>query len=393
MTDRERILAAISGQLPDRLPWAPRLDFWWRAHLHNGTLPSEMRSLDLVQLADYLGVAAYSVIPDFTATSDDPLDMIDYAIGIFRLPILPFLAELEDVDRRVTRRGREITVDYHTPVGSIQTVTVVTDEMLEGGASVPWRSKHAIQTVKDMEVVGYIFSHTKVTPRYDGYLRERGRIGDRGIVIGYVGGSACPMHHILRELMTEEQFFYALHDEPAAVERLVEQMEPYYAHIKDAAANSPAELVLLGGNYDDAITSPPFFRKHILPALRTYADALHAKGKYLMTHTDGENRRLIPLYLEAGFDVADSVCPAPMTRCTLDDLTTAFDGRIAIWGGIPSVLLCKSSASDGEFRTYIDNLVERYRGRTRLILGVSDMVTADCEWDRLQYITERLGRS
>src|SRR5256885_15203654 len=73
------------------------------------------------------------------------------------------------------------------------------------------------------------------------------------------------------------------------------------------------------------------FRKHILPPLRDYVGVLHRKGKYLMTHTDGENRLLLPLYQEAGFDIADSLCPYPMTRSSLEEIRAAFADRITIW--------------------------------------------------------------
>jgi len=209
--------------------------------------------------------------------------------------------------------------------------------------------------------------------------------------VAYVIGTACPVHHIMKELMPVEQFFYALHDCPERIERLAEAMEPYYACIKQIAAGSSGEVILLGGNYDDSITHPRFFERYILPPLRDYADALHAKGKFLMTHTDGENRLLVPLYLRAGFDVADSLCPAPMTRMTLAEIRAAFAGRITIWGGIPSILLCRDSASDGEFRRSIDDLVQRYGHQSRFVLGVSDMVTADAEWDRLQYLTGKIA--
>ena len=39
---------------------------------------------------------------------------------------------------------------------------------------------------------------------------------------------------------------------------------------------------------------------------------------------------------------------------------------------------------------YVDRLVERHSHTTRLVLGVSDMVTADASWDRLLYITEKV---
>jgi hypothetical protein len=112
-----------------------------------------------------------------------------------------------------------------------------------------------------------------------------------------------------------------------------------------------------------------------------------------MTHTDGENKRLFPLYMRAGFDIADSVCPYPMTRCTLEEIRAAFQNRVTIWGGIPSTLLCPSSTPDDEFRRSIDQLVERYARESRFVLGVSDMVTADCDWDRLLYITEKVDRT
>jgi hypothetical protein len=148
---------------------------------------------------------------------------------------------------------------------------------------------------------------------------------------------------------------------------------------------------MAGGNYDDSITYPKFFAEHLLPPLRDFAAHLHARGKFLMTHTDGENRKLLPLYRAADFDVADSVCPAPMTRCTLDELFEAFAGKITLWGGIPSILLCKDSATWEQFRDFIDDVIARHGRRSRFVLGVSDMVTADAEWDRLCYISEKVA--
>lgn len=391
MTNRERMLATIRGEAPDHLPFVPRLDFWHRAKKRDGTLPPELESLNLIEIADRLGVGCYWVIPDYTERPG-PLDMLDYGLGIFRLPTILFEPSLEgDVERRVYDRGREKVVEYHTPVGSIRTATVFTDEMLDAGASVPWRTEHAIEKPEDFDVVGYIFSHARVASRVERYSAQLDAIGERGIVVCWASGSACPIHHILRELMPVEQFFYALNDYPEKVFRLAEQMEPYYEAIKDTCAQSAAEVILLGGNYDDAITFPPFFKKHILPPLRGYAEKLHARGKFLMTHTDGENRRLVPLYLETGFDVADSVCPAPMTSLRLDELIDAFAGRITIMGGIPSVLLCRDSASELNFRRFVDDLLARYASQPRFILGVSDMVTADVEWDRLRYVCDRVG--
>ncbi|MGD0123763.1 MAG: uroporphyrinogen decarboxylase family protein [Terriglobia bacterium] len=389
MNDRQRILAAIRGETPDRMPFVPRLEFWYRARRLDQSLSPDLRSLTLMEIADRLGVAYYAVCPDFTDYSGD--EMVDRPLGIVRQSVLPFDVLLEDVDRRVLSYGRRTVVEYHTPVGSIHTACAFTDEMIAAGASDPYVTEHAIRSLADFEVVGYIFSHLKVAPRTAGYQTMRERVGDRGIVVAFTSSYACPIQHILTELMPMDQFYYALHDCPSTVERLAEQMEPYYQAIKAAAAESPAEVVVLGSNYDETLTPPPFFRKYLLDPLRNYADLLHRRGKFLMTHTDGENRLLLSLYREAGFDVADSLCPYPMTRCRLEEIREAFADRITIWGGIPSILLCPDKTSLDEFKRFIDNLLARYGHQSHFVLGVSDMVTADADWDRVRYIADSVS--
>ena len=390
MTDRERVLTTIRGGIPDRIPWVPRLEFWYRSRLRTGTMPAELAGLTLREIADRLGVGFYASVPDFTERQEET-DMADRALGIFNVPVLAHRVTLEGVERRMTRSGRQTITEYHTPVGSVRTAEVFTEEMLAGGASVPWVSEHAIKRPGDFGAVAFIFSHLKVESR-SGYVERRKAVGDRGVAVAYVIGTACPIHHIMKELMPLEDFFYGMHDCPEKIQRLAAEMEPYYSQMKQLAADSEAEIVMLGGNYDDSITHPRFFEEHIFPALHGYAAALHARGKYLMTHTDGENRRLIPLYLRTGFDIADSLCPAPMTRMSLAEIRAALADRITIWGGIPSVLLCRHSCEDSAFREWVDKLIERYGYGSRFVLGVSDMVTGDADWGRLAYITERVAK-
>ena len=241
----------------------------------------------------------YASIPDFT-DSDAVGGNPDRTLGLLRSNTIPYRAVLEGVERCVTVSGRETVVEYETPAGSIRTASLFTEEMLQAGVSTSWITEPAIRQPDDIDVVGYIFSHIRVVPEPERYMALRRQVGECGVAVAFASGASCPLQHIMRTLMPVEDFFYALSDCPERIDWLVEQMEPYYEGIRDAAAGSGAEVVLLGGNYADSITPPPFFRKHILPRLRSYADSLHARGMYLMTHTDGENRSLLPLYLEAG---------------------------------------------------------------------------------------------
>jgi len=390
MDHRQRILNAIRGEPAVQLPWAPRLDFWRRARLRDGNLPSELRGLDLVQIASRIGAAVYATIPDFTTS---PEGEGNRTLGLFNWADCPYDIKFDGAERRISTNGRETIIDYLSPAGSLHTATILTEEMLEGGASVSWITRHAIQRREDFDVVGDLFTRIRVVPRPERYIRFREKLAGNGLAVVHALGASCPVHLIMKELMTTEQFFYALADDPAAVLRLADQIEPVFAQIRHIAMELPAEVIYLGANYDDGITHPAFYRKYFLPHLRSYAGELHARGKFLMTHTDGENRRLLPAYLETGFDVADSVCPFPMTRCRIEELRAAFAGHITIWGGIPSILLCRHSASDAEFRAFVDSLIGQCQGGTRFVLGISDMVTADADWDRVAYIGEAIRKA
>jgi len=81
---------------------------------------------------------------------------------------------------------------------------------------------------------------------------------------------------------------------------------------------------------------------------------------------------------------------APDDQCDARGVSRRVRGRVTIWGGIPSVLLCRESVTEQHFRNSIDDLVARHGKRTRFVLGVSDMVTADCDWDRMRYVTEKV---
>jgi hypothetical protein len=120
--------------------------------------------------------------------------------------------------------------------------------------------------------------------------------------------------------------------------------------------------------------------------LAEFAERLHVQGRFLLTHTDGENRGLLEQYLSAGFDIADSVCPHPMTKLSLAEVRRAFDGRITIMGGIPSVALLKESMDDRRFNVFLDDFFAQLDGGDHLILGISDTTPPDAEFERLLQI-------
>jgi hypothetical protein len=117
---------------------------------------------------------------------------------------------------------------------------------------------------------------------------------------------------------------------------------------------------------------------------------MHAAGKIVVSHTDGENHMLLPLYPKAGFDVAESVCPRPMTRCTLREIREGMGPGITVWGGLCSIAFLRSSMDDAAFEAYLDQTFGELGAGGRLILGVSDNVPPDADLDRLERVKQRI---
>jgi hypothetical protein len=262
--------------------------------------------------------------------------------------------------------------------------------MKQAGISQTWISEHVIKKPEDYAVMGFIFKNIKIHPAYDSFSQYQKEVGERGLVAAWASTSASPMHHILKHFFESTTFYLELYDHPKELRQLCEDMEPYFEQICEVHAHSPAEVIHFGANYDDTITYPPFFRDHMMPTLQRFSDLLHGQGKLLLSHCDGENKGLLDLIRESGIDVAEAICPYPMTKVTLAEVRRAFQGKVTIFGGIPSVALLESTMSNDEFEGFMTKLFQEIAPGDRFILGVSDTTPPDAKFDRLLRITERV---
>lgn len=391
MTHRERILAALRGQPVDRLPWVPRLDLWYRANRYCGTLPAQWADATLPQILADLGVGRHEVIPDFLQT-EHPDEVCDRALGIEHCPNQPYRLRFRRTRRIVQRRGDEIHVTYRTPVGEVWAKLLYTEQMRRDGVTLMHVAERAVKRPEDYAVVGFIFEDLQVIPDGGRYAQLRDEVRDSGIVVGWANAAASPVHHLLKELVPYDRFFYDLHDTPELVLGTAARMEGYFEQVIAACAASAAEVVLLGANYDVALTTPPIFAEHIAPWLSRAAERLHAAGKLLATHTDGENDGLVEWYVRCGVDVADSVCPAPMTRLSLAQYRRQFGVRPAIWGGICSISVLPGSMSEEQFEAHLDEVIAAVGTGRGIVFSLADTTPPAASIARIRRIGQRLAQ-
>ena len=388
MTPKERMLRAARGEWADQLPWAPRIDLWHNSNSMRGTLPTPFRrDSTLDEIADFIGGGYHKIVPEFLKVKSSE-DNIDRGLGVYRLRGMAYRPELSGVEREIRSEGNTTLITYHTAIGSVSCKILYTEEMKRAGASITWISEPIIKEPEDYRVVGHIFKNIKILPDYNNYLEYRKEVGEKGYAAAFANLSSSPMHHIMKEFLEPTRFYLEMYDHPKELRQLCEDMEPYYQQIFSVLADSPAEVVFSGGNYDEMITYPPFFKDHILPHLQRLAELLHSKGKLLQTHCDGENKGLFDLLADSGMDIAEAICPQPMTKVTLTEVKNTFKGKITIFGGVPSVALLEESMSDEEFEKFMRNLFREIAPGDRFILGVSDTTPPDAKFERLLRITE-----
>jgi uroporphyrinogen-III decarboxylase len=390
MNDRDRMLAAIAGTPTDRLPWAPRMDLWLIAQRARGSLPAELLEANTVDLAGHFGFACHAVRGDFTAPRN-PRDWMLRGFGIENHPDFPYRVEVSGLPVEFAAEGGFYRTTIRTAAGDATATLEMTPAMQRDGMSIPFVRKRPVETPADLEAVVQVFEHLEVLPTPTAYSAFRARIGEHGLALANGPIAASPVHLILHDLMDMESFIYLYMDEPATLHRFAERLTPFFEAALGALLQCEAEVVWWGANYDQHVTWPTFFRDEIVAWLRTTGNRLREKGKLLASHADGENERLLPLFPECQLDVAESVCPEPMTHNSLAELRRGMGRTTTVWGGIPSVALLDDSMSESQFAAYLDAVFADLGTGERLILGVSDNVPPNANLDRLTRISERVA--
>ena len=389
MTHEERIMAAIRGEALDRLPFIPRLDLWYQANQLQGTLPDKYRHASLIDIADDLGVGVHCVVPNFSSL-EDPDDNAHVCLGLFKTKSVFYTVDV-DVEYEVTHDGGATTTVYHTPFGDLSGTTYLDEAMKISGINQPLIKVPVVKTVEDYPKIAYIFDHMSIKPRYDYYYRMKEPFGDRGVVVGFQYEGGSPMHGILKEMSNFEHFWEDYYENIDEMEECCESIRRVLREILRVMADSPCEVLYVGANYDFMTTNPRFFEDYITPDLRWASDYLHSRGKYCLTHADGENFRLLDQYVEAHIDVADSVAPAPMTKVSLAEYREAFGRKITIWGGICAISVLEDSMSDYNFEKYVDEMLTQCGDGRNLILHVADSIPPAAKWERIEYLNKKIA--
>lgn len=387
MNTRQQMLAILRGQQTERLPFAPRLDLWYTARQWAGDLPDPYQDSSLEEICRREGWGIYRLTPDFRDLRYRKSDWPWTVLGIFlATETLYNISFTDQVEMTVRDEGEKMQVTFDTPKGGLSAEMELTEEMVSNGVTFPHNAQKIATSVDDFEILAFLFENLVLTPDTSGYDHSVAEIGEDGLVVSWAVEIASPMNLIQRYLYDMVDFFYLYMDDYPALERLCESIAHYYDQVIEIYTASDVEVIAWGGNYDDTITYASFFAKEIMPWLQKATSALHERGKIVISHTDGENQKLMDLIKASGLDGAESICPHPQTKLHFHEYYQAWGDRLKLIGGIPTEYLFPENYEVDELLNYLQHVKDVVTPRGGYIPGITDAFSPLADFDRLRIV-------
>jgi hypothetical protein len=263
---------------------------------------------------------------------------------------------------------------------------VFAESMISLSGMEPYMTTHLVKEPADYRTIEYILERAEFIPLYAEFEAEEKEVGSHGLVVPCI--HRIPFQQALLEYLGEMSLFQALYDSIDELDRLIHLLDLQMVDILNRLAETDLPYIEFGDNLDGMMTNPDLFRQYCLPQYQKYSQILHAQGKKVGSHTDGNLRPLVDLLPESGLDVCESFTPQPLTELPFEEAWEKWRNGPIIWGGIPSSLL-EERTEQPVFEAFVDQLLATV-GKGPIIIGVGDMVLDNNKIDRVKYIAEKV---
>ncbi len=351
MTPKERMLVALHREKADRLPVT--IHQWQQYHLD-----TYMNGID--------PLAAFQV------TGMDAAIQYFEAMGQFWIP------NAERYALQTPQWRDEITVVDPNPDNKIVHHRIVTPEgelAYKTGANrtTTWITEYLIKRREDVELIEKYMPIAKLD--HKAIEREYDRIGDAGILRGFVWGdqAGCWQHACC--LMEVQALILETFENPDWVHRLLRALlEKKLRFIDESLRGAKFDLIETGGGAaSDTVISPKLHREFCLPYDRRMHQALHDVGLISTYHTCGGMMNLLDLIVENATDASETLtppgCGGNITEPAM--VRDAYARRVVMIGGMDQFNVL-ASGTPRQIRTEVHRLFEGFGRDGGYILSASD---------------------
>jgi hypothetical protein len=338
LTSRERVLASLQGEIPDRVPiWA------WGIH-------------------PWLGPVHASIQPVVDAYLDrgDIIHWWSPGAGTF-------LTASGEVSVRTEGRAcslpdyREQVATYTTPGGEL---TEINYASLEGRPG--YRRKHLLETEED---VGKLLSVPYVPPQPScaGFPELERQLGDRGMLI--VSVPSDPMY-FLNNLTGSETFAIWSMEKRGLIAELIAE---FLRRIRDWVEWVISQGVgPLFGYVGPELCIPPLqsprdFEEWVVEPDREINDLIRSSGGHVLVHCHGRMGPVLEGFVRMHSSALHPIEPPPMGDVTLTEAKARVGRDLCIVGNVQHHEICTLPSS--QFRALVEQTVKAGMEGGRFILS------------------------
>jgi len=210
-------------------------------------------------------------------------------------------------------------------------------------------------------------------------------LGETHFVFAGLGDAHLPVFSAL----WVEDMMYRLADDPDGF--AADFLEGYQSIARRIPffAKLGVDAVIVGDDYgfnSGPLMSPDAFRRVFFPALQHICRVAHDNGLYLICHSCGNLRLILPDMIEAGIDVYQGIQPIE----DIAGLKRDFGNDVCLWGGVSNHDLVL--AEPDEIRRQVRESIDACAPGGGFILGSSHSITVQTPLDNILAYFEAAGR-
>lgn len=361
MTSRERLLAVLRGDIPDRVPVAPFIQEEYLAWVYPGR--ADLDRVDTVlELADRLSFDVITKHNRFMTPAFMRRDHPNWRV------------------RRETARdaGLLLTrVEITTPTRTLTQESAVPDAGAATSGLMPATRKHLLDSPDDIDAfIRWLPHPDDETGRVmrDTAARWRQQVGERGINApwGWAGvfnyaADLWGIENVMMAPYTDESLYHAL------MATLADRMSADNLPLIEGGADA---IGLQGHIANARSVSPDYFMTYVYPYEKRLIDALHAAGAFTVYHNCGFARAFYPCYRELGMTVWETVSEPPQGDNDLAEAKRAMGDRVCLLGNLDQLRFLKT-ATPAEIDAKTREIVRTGKPGGRYIFAASDFLEKD----------------
>ena len=360
MTKREAFLKAIHNEQVDELVWAPNFDYWLAVNSAEGTVPKDFVGMSRNDIVRAIGGTIWNRSGALNTIIDPSVKQTNY------------------------REGENIVYEIETPVGNVRQVYLKT----EGSHRSHYLSEHYIKNLDDLKVMKYIAEATSFEANYAPAKQALQDTGDDGVVL--LWGFSVPFIQFAKMDAGYMNGFYMWADHKEEVDGLIEAYHKQYMAGFKLLADAPGDIIQSGDNMDGVMISPAIFKEYAIPYYQE-AKKILGTSKVFEGHWCGRTDNLLSITPGCGLDAVEAIVTKPMSGITVTEALDLLNGEVVMQGGIPAVLVCEEGGTNEDFERYIEKTILPLKGRKGFLLGMSDNVPPNADFERVRRVAELIA--